>query len=333
MQIEANKNNFNRAANKPYQNIELLENAIEPYRLEAERKLKKNTAREKHELARQANINSGSENSYGDYVDTEIDGSSLPNAGFYDALKQYGIDVNSKRKSWKNNLPPINNNTELVAAQRIADTPEDLRESHDEMLRFNPRLVETNRGQCKNITNEILNEANIGDQITKQAPAYVRERIAQVEKEGKKTLQKELAMLTNKYVQMNQYGSSSHQGSVALKARELNKQIMNLRNQILEEGLGTLTTNRKNEDRNKMFRLSLLQQMKEDQVNHALNNTIIKNVKGSNEFTNGQNRFDDQFKTDYENEMYSWPHLRPAIMGGQLPIPAYPNRNNTGYGE
>lgn len=324
MQVEAAKNRFNKEANRPYEDIKNLEDALEPHRTYQEKLNIQDLEQKREQDAQKMAVNAGTEVlplNPTPYINPSV----LPSEDIYNALKAYGIDINSSVNQWHKK-----NKGNSYTVQQVADMPPDLQQAHNKLTQLHPSNPDSYTNQRKAGLRDLVNSEPMGNQIARHVPQSVQPQIDRLERDAKRNLKGKLNTISSQFIQLNQHGSKQHQAEAARKARELNEQLMQMRNQIIEGALRNEANIGADETKVKMRKAGEMGQQRLSLFNDQLANINNQNFSGMQQFHNAQNALDRQYRTQEENEQYKWPHLRELIRGGQLPVKML-NRDNSQY--
>lgn len=364
MQIEENRERFNKEANKPFDDIRNLEEALEPHRGYQEKRNIQNLERKKHQQQRDLDYENSMPDA-GPYESPYINPSAPPSEDITQALQAYGITpealasqqsrarvrrtrtndegygLDSNGQIMRNSLgEPVRierSNSNQPHAQnisqnmnRVAAQPQELLDSYNQLSRLHPGNPDENTVQRKTGLRNLVNANPMGNQIAERVPQSAQAQIARLERDAKRNLKGKLAEISGRYVNYNQHGSDSHRGAAAKAARELNENLMQMRNQIIENALRNEASVGADESRTQMRRAGEMGQQRSSLFNDRLTNINNRNFSGMQQFNNAQNALDRQYREQEEQRQYNWPHLREMIRGGQLPVNML-NRENSQY--
>lgn len=333
MQIEENKERFNKEANRPFENIRNLEEALEPHRGYQEKRNIQNLERKKHQQQRDLDYENSMPDA-GPYESPYINPSAPPSEDITQALQAYGIDPRSLGSQGQIgrprdlNQPRTQNNVNQF--NRIANQPQELLDSYNQLSRLHPGNPDENTVQRKAGLRNLVNAEPMGNQIAERVPQSAQAQIDRLERDAKRNLKGKLNTISSQYIQLNQHGSKQHQAGAAKMARELNENLMQMRNQIIENALRNEASVGADETKTKMRRAGEMGQQRSSLFNDQLTNINNRNFSGMQQFHNAQNALDRQYREQQEQEQYKWPNLREMIRGGQLPVNML-NRENSQY--
>lgn len=273
---DTNRAAFDKESKEPYKRMQLLEQALAPY---------------------QSMLNEG--------VHPDLQKSVFDNIA--QALRAYGVDPAQPSNQWDSART-----SSRYPGRLVADMPEEMKESHQLLERINPKIRDNYSDQRKDIVRRLMGAPSIGISTTADIDPLVRDQMRLLDRQAKERLKKDIGGLNAKYTQLGQYNSPQHIGEAEVRAREINRSVLEARHKLMEDALkGNLKT-QASAGASDLENLHTLAKQGLKDYGGVLQDVRGLNKLGATKWRNDQDELEDLYK-NYQNErMWEWPHMRNA---------------------
>lgn len=278
----ANRNQFNQEANEPYRKMQMLQQALA----------------------------SGG----GNGQEMHPDLAKVNGAETLQALRAYGVDPTKPVREWSGNNTP----SSRYPGKLVADLPPEILASHNVLERLNPTLRDAYTDKRKALTAGLVGNDNISSRALQNLSPAMQGKMSLLERDARERMQKDLGVINNQYIQLGQYGSPQHMAAAEERARQLNRSVLERRDDYLQGGLKDQLELQHRDEIGNIRQLGQIGAQSHNNFGNLLGTIRDTNRVGSTKFANDQAENEELYKNYHNERAWQWPHMRNSIRNETL---------------
>lgn len=200
----------------------------------------------------------------------------------------------------------------------VAPLPPEILSTYKAMGNLSPDYQDQYAAPRNAILNQAANGGNLTDQVLQNLPGQMEGRLGTLERKGQERLNEDIRRINNDFTKINQYGSPAHLNAVQKRASQVNKAVLEHRNDATEQELGGSLQRAHSGQIADLEKAQLYGQQGQTEYGNMLQQVLAQNKVGADKWMGDQDEVDKKYQNFQNEGMWQYPHMRQSLRSEAL---------------